>query len=129
MSPTQIKRLHDEGMEIGGHTVNHPNLLLLDEQQAREEIVGGKCRLEEITGAPLTLFAFPFGRPGRTMARGTYSWSENLDLQPQCPRCPAWPIAVVIFSSCRALYRGTGIRADLELGFFGTVHVQARREC
>ena len=65
MTPAQIKRLHDAGMEIGGHTVNHPNLLLIDEQQAREEIVNGKRRLEEITGAPVTLFAFPFGRPGR----------------------------------------------------------------
>lgn len=64
MRPAQIKRLHDEGMEIGGHTVNHPILTMLDEQQARAEIVGGKRRLEEITGAPVTLFAYPNGKPG-----------------------------------------------------------------
>jgi peptidoglycan/xylan/chitin deacetylase (PgdA/CDA1 family) len=65
MRPTQIKRLRDEGMEIGGHTVNHPILAVLDAQQARAEIVGGKHCLEEITGAPVTLFAYPNGKPGR----------------------------------------------------------------
>ncbi len=65
MRPAQIRRLHDAGMEIGGHTVNHPILTVLDEQQARAEIVGGKRRLEEITGAPVTLFAYPNGKPGR----------------------------------------------------------------
>lgn len=64
MRPAQIKRLHDEGMEIGGHTVNHPILTLLNEQQARAEIVRGKRRLEEITGAPITVFAYPNGKPG-----------------------------------------------------------------
>ena len=65
MRPAQIKRLRDEGMEIGGHTVNHPILAVLDAQQARAEIIDGKHRLEEITGAPVTLFAYPNGKPGR----------------------------------------------------------------
>jgi len=65
MRPPQIKRLHDAGMEIGGHTVSHPILAMLDAQQARNEILGGKHRLEEITGAPVTLFAYPNGKPGR----------------------------------------------------------------
>jgi peptidoglycan/xylan/chitin deacetylase (PgdA/CDA1 family) len=65
MRSEQIKRLHDEGMDIGGHTVNHPILTVLSEQEARAEIVDGKRRLEEITGAPVTLFAYPNGKPGR----------------------------------------------------------------
>jgi len=65
MSPEQIKHLHDEGMEIGGHTINHPILCLLDEREARAEIAGGKRRLEEITGTPVTLFAYPNGKPGQ----------------------------------------------------------------
>jgi len=65
MRPAQVKRLHDEGMEIGGHTVNHPILAVLDAERARAEIVGGKRRLEEITGVPVTLFAYPNGKPGR----------------------------------------------------------------
>ena len=69
MSPAQVKHLHDAGMEVGGHTVNHPMLKLLDDRQAREEIVGGKRQLEEITGAPVTLFAYPVGKPGRDYGR------------------------------------------------------------
>jgi peptidoglycan/xylan/chitin deacetylase (PgdA/CDA1 family) len=65
MCPAQIKRLCDEGMEIGGHTVNHPILAVLNEEEARAEIVNGKRRLEEITGVPVTLFAYPNGKPGR----------------------------------------------------------------
>jgi peptidoglycan/xylan/chitin deacetylase (PgdA/CDA1 family) len=65
MRPAQIKRLRDEGMEIGGHTVNHPILAVLEAQEARAEIVDGKRRLEEIIGAPVTLFAYPNGKPGR----------------------------------------------------------------
>lgn len=65
MNSVQIKHLHDEGMEIGGHTVSHAILALLDDQQARAEIVDGKRRLEEITGAPVRVFAYPNGKPGR----------------------------------------------------------------
>ena len=65
MRSAQIKRLCDEGMEIGAHTVNHPILAVLSEREARAEIVDGKRRLEEITGAPVTLFAYPNGKPGR----------------------------------------------------------------
>jgi len=65
MRAAQIKRLYDEGMEIGGHTVNHPILALLSEKEARAEIGDGKRRLEEITGGPVTLFAYPNGKPGQ----------------------------------------------------------------
>lgn len=65
MRPEQVRHLSDQGMEIGGHTVGHPILAVLDEQAARAEIVDGKRQLEEITGAPVTLFAYPNGKPGQ----------------------------------------------------------------
>jgi len=65
MTPSQIKRVSDEGMEVGGHTVNHPILSSLDESRSRAEIEGGKRRLEEITGRPVNVFAYPNGKPGR----------------------------------------------------------------
>jgi peptidoglycan/xylan/chitin deacetylase (PgdA/CDA1 family) len=64
MCPAQVRNLHDQGMEIGGHTINHPILMGLDEETARSEIAGCKRRLEEIAGAPVTLFAYPNGKPG-----------------------------------------------------------------
>jgi peptidoglycan/xylan/chitin deacetylase (PgdA/CDA1 family) len=65
LSSTQIRRLHDAGMEIGAHTVNHPILAQLGDDEARAEIFGSKRALEEITGASVTMFAYPNGKPGR----------------------------------------------------------------
>lgn len=65
MTSDQVKLLHDHGMEIGGHTVNHPILASTDETTARTEIAQGKAHLETITGAPVRFFAYPNGKPGR----------------------------------------------------------------
>jgi len=65
MTDTQVRELHRGGMEVGGHTVNHPILARLDPDSARREIAEGRRRLAEITGAPVTLFAYPNGRPGQ----------------------------------------------------------------
>jgi peptidoglycan/xylan/chitin deacetylase (PgdA/CDA1 family) len=65
MQPSQVRHLHDRGMEIGGHTVNHPILTGLDDESARREIIDCKRVLEAITDASVTLFAYPNGKPGR----------------------------------------------------------------
>ena len=64
MRSDQVTALHRAGMRIGGHTVNHPILKVLDPGAAREEITAGRRRLEELIQAPVTLFAYPNGRPG-----------------------------------------------------------------
>lgn len=64
MSTAQIRRLHDDGMEIGAHTVTHPILARLDASEASREIIDGKQRLEDIVGAPVSVFAYPNGKPG-----------------------------------------------------------------
>jgi len=61
----QVRALVEAGMEIGAHTVTHPILANLPEDAARREIVEGRRQLEAITGRPVTLFAFPNGKPGR----------------------------------------------------------------
>lgn len=63
MRSEDVRRLHEAGMEIGGHTVNHPILTSLAPDQAEEEIVAGRRRLAEIIGVPIRSFAFPNGRP------------------------------------------------------------------
>lgn len=65
MTSEQVRRLVDAGMEVGGHTVNHPILTRLDDNKARVEIRAGKDTLEAITGRAVTLFAYPNGKPGR----------------------------------------------------------------
>lgn len=64
-----VKALYNAGMGIGAHTVSHPILAQCDEQQARDEILLGKQRLEAIIDAPVALFAYPNGRPGDDYGR------------------------------------------------------------
>lgn len=65
MRSDQVLELQRAGMEIGGHTVSHPILLNLPDEEARQEIADGKARLESITGTALRLFAYPNGKPGK----------------------------------------------------------------
>ncbi|NNE63003.1 MAG: polysaccharide deacetylase family protein [Gammaproteobacteria bacterium] len=51
-------------IEIGGHTVTHPNVALCSEPELRSEIKKGKQRLEELLGKPVRWFAYPFGGKG-----------------------------------------------------------------
>jgi peptidoglycan/xylan/chitin deacetylase (PgdA/CDA1 family) len=64
MSTQKLRRLHRAGMEIGGHTRDHPILRVLPDADAREQIVGGRERLQDLLQAPVTSFAYPNGRPG-----------------------------------------------------------------
>lgn len=63
MRAEQVRSLHRAGMQIGAHTVTHPILAQLDETAARQEIVAGRAALEGVIGAPVSLFAYPNGRP------------------------------------------------------------------
>jgi peptidoglycan/xylan/chitin deacetylase (PgdA/CDA1 family) len=65
MSREQIRSLHRAGMTIGAHTVSHPILRVLKPARAREEIGRSREELEAIVGEPISLFAYPNGRPHR----------------------------------------------------------------
>ena len=48
-------------IDIGAHTVNHPSLPMLSENDKRREIVDSRRACENLFGAPVTGFAYPFG--------------------------------------------------------------------
>jgi peptidoglycan/xylan/chitin deacetylase (PgdA/CDA1 family) len=56
-------RALDQGgtLRFEGHTITHPNLLTLDDDAARSEIVGGKTELEERLGREVRAFCYPAG--------------------------------------------------------------------
>ncbi|NND59341.1 MAG: polysaccharide deacetylase family protein, partial [Gammaproteobacteria bacterium] len=64
MTDDQVRQLHSAGMEVGGHTHNHPILARVGPDEARTEIDQGRDRLQTITGAPVVSFAYPNGIPG-----------------------------------------------------------------
>ena len=56
-----VRRLHAAGIEIGGHTVTHPDLTELDYDAALDEVRSGRQALEAMIDAPVPSFAYPFG--------------------------------------------------------------------
>jgi peptidoglycan/xylan/chitin deacetylase (PgdA/CDA1 family) len=65
LSSDQVREMHSQGMGIGGHTVNHPILACLDDDEAMREISEDRERLAAVVGAAPSLFAYPNGKPGR----------------------------------------------------------------
>ncbi|MGH9896156.1 MAG: polysaccharide deacetylase family protein, partial [bacterium] len=63
LSPQEVRQLTSGRLvEIGGHSVTHPFLPLLDREGQRREIVENKLRLEELIERPLRHFAYPHGQ-------------------------------------------------------------------
>lgn len=65
MTSAQVRQLATAGMEIGAHTMTHPILRTLADDEAREEIARSRHELERIIGRPVATFAYPNGRPGK----------------------------------------------------------------
>ena len=64
MTSSDIIALRRAGMQIGAHTVSHPILARLSDEQARQEIVDSRQFLEQLLGERVGLFAYPNGKPG-----------------------------------------------------------------
>ncbi len=67
MTSDQLREVIKSGLvEIGCHTVNHPNLKFVSDDVARSEITGCVNDLKEEFGVSVVSFAYPYGgyRPG-----------------------------------------------------------------
>lgn len=65
LSAAEILELHRGGVQIGAHTVSHADLTRLDDTARRREVLDGKRALEDLLGAPVPCFAYPYGRLDR----------------------------------------------------------------
>jgi peptidoglycan/xylan/chitin deacetylase (PgdA/CDA1 family) len=52
-------------IELGSHSLTHPHLTRLDDARLRAETAGSRRRLVQLSRAPVTLFAFPYGEHDR----------------------------------------------------------------
>lgn len=57
----EIREMSENGMFIGSHTLNHPNLAAIGDDQLRRELVDSKKILEEKIGKKVDLLAYPGG--------------------------------------------------------------------
>ena len=63
LTDAQLQHLHANGVEIGGHTLNHPLLTRMDDSEVEFEISENKRMLEQVLGSKLRYFAYPNGVP------------------------------------------------------------------
>ena len=62
MTWSQVRRLHEDGFEIGAHTRTHADLGEVTGARAEWEVSGSRREIEARLGAPVGLFAYPYGR-------------------------------------------------------------------
>lgn len=56
-----VRALADAGMEVGSHTMTHPDLRRLDDDALEEQVVSSRTALEELLQRDCRTFAYPFG--------------------------------------------------------------------
>ncbi len=61
MNREEIGRWLADGHDIGAHTCTHPFLTRIPLQQAREEIISSRRKLEDLFQRPVVHFCYPFG--------------------------------------------------------------------
>lgn len=81
LTRAQLRQLSAEGVEIGGHTVNHPILAGTEDRLARGEIAADKEELEGLLGERLRFFAYPNGKAGRDFAPIHAQMAQDLGYQ------------------------------------------------
>lgn len=69
MGLEQLRGVSESGFEIGAHTVSHPFLSAQPVAVQRRETADCKAALEDMTGAPVKSFSYPFGGPDAVSAQ------------------------------------------------------------
>jgi peptidoglycan/xylan/chitin deacetylase (PgdA/CDA1 family) len=58
----EIMEMYHYGIDFGAHTLTHPDLTRLPFDHAQSEILDSKAIIEDTLSAPISCFAYPFGR-------------------------------------------------------------------
>ncbi|MFJ1301536.1 polysaccharide deacetylase family protein [Pseudomonadota bacterium AL_CKDN230030165-1A_HGKHYDSX7] len=61
MSADEMRQWHALGQEVGSHTLDHVHLPRIAPDEARRQIRDSKDALEQVVGAPVTAFCYPYG--------------------------------------------------------------------
>jgi peptidoglycan/xylan/chitin deacetylase (PgdA/CDA1 family) len=61
MNAAQLREWQARGFELGSHTRSHPRLHQLSADRATQEVAGSRRVLQELTGAAIAHFCYPYG--------------------------------------------------------------------
>ena len=75
--PSQIRRIHAAGHEVGSHAFRHEWLPGLNRLELTETLRRSKDALEQCVGAPVISFVPPYNQPFDYFKRGSVSLSER----------------------------------------------------
>jgi O-antigen biosynthesis protein len=64
MVESELRELHSFGVELGAHTVSHPNMEELSYDDCLREVVESRDAVAALTGSPVRTFAYPFCKYG-----------------------------------------------------------------
>ncbi len=65
LSPEDLRDLRRRRYSIGSHSVSHARLISLSRSDLDRELIESKARLEDVLGAAVTTFAYPYGHFGK----------------------------------------------------------------
>jgi peptidoglycan/xylan/chitin deacetylase (PgdA/CDA1 family) len=91
--------LHEAGMELGSHSLTHPDLCKLSDAELAVELRDSKEAVEAITGRPCRLFAYPYGLYDERVVEAVgaagyelaFAWLPGPWKPLEAPRLPAPP--------------------------------------
>jgi peptidoglycan/xylan/chitin deacetylase (PgdA/CDA1 family) len=69
MNTDQIVEIHQDGFEIGVHTLTHSALTDMPDEDCIEEIKNAKTVLEAVTGSTIYSFSYPYGKVNRRIKK------------------------------------------------------------
>jgi peptidoglycan/xylan/chitin deacetylase (PgdA/CDA1 family) len=61
MTWAELRELAERAIEIGSHTVTHPHLTQLSDDELDRELRESRARIEDELGRPVRLLAYPYG--------------------------------------------------------------------
>ena len=70
--PEAVKKIYEEGHEIGNHSNTHPHVNNLTYEQNLEEIEKCSQKIEQITGQKPTLYRAPYGEYNDTVIKSAF---------------------------------------------------------
>ncbi len=82
----QVREMHDLGMEMGAHSYTHPDLRGKTTDYVVWQVLGSKEAIEERTGEPVRVFAYPSGaydEHAMRVVRSAQFWAA-LSTEPGC---------------------------------------------